>query len=82
MSKVNDTPARLLDVKEVAGILNCSTRHVYRLTDGGKMPRPLHIGNLVRWPQKTINDWIDAGCKPIRPSTTARPTNRPTKEGR
>ncbi len=33
-------PARLLDVVAVAALLGVSTRHVYRLADGGRMPRP------------------------------------------
>lgn len=65
----NNNPAQLLDVKQVADSLNCSTRTVYRLADGGKMPRPLRIGNLVRWSQTTINDWIEAGCKPVKSIT-------------
>ena len=33
-----DEPHQLLDVKAVADLLSCSVRHVYRLTDSGKMP--------------------------------------------
>ena len=62
----------LLDVKQVAQILNCSTRTVYRLSDGGKMPRPLRVGNLVRWSHDTINEWIEAGCKPVKSFTHPR----------
>lgn len=56
-----DSPA-LLTVHEVAGLLHCSARTVYRLADGGRMPRPVRLGTLVRWHRATINDWIDAGC--------------------
>lgn len=59
-------PAKLLDVKAVADMCGCSTRHVYRLSDAGKMPAPLKVGSLVRWPKRIIEDWIDGGCKPIR----------------
>ena len=41
--------AELLDVRAVAGLLDCSARHVYRLSDSGKMPRPVKLGQLVRW---------------------------------
>ena len=30
-----DSPAKLLDVQAVAELLDCSTRHVYRLSDAG-----------------------------------------------
>ena len=59
-----DTPQRpaLLTVHEVADLLHCSARTVYRLADSGRMPRPVRLGALVRWRRATINDWIDAGC--------------------
>jgi len=56
----------LLDVKAVAATLDCSTRHIYRLSDGGKMPRPLKLGALVRWRSNEIHDWIAAGCPSVR----------------
>ncbi len=42
-------PYSLLNVKEVAALLGCSTRHVRRLRKKGKMPKPLKLGQLVRW---------------------------------
>jgi predicted DNA-binding transcriptional regulator AlpA len=40
--------AELLDVRGVAELLGVSARTVARLTDGGKMPRPVKLGALVR----------------------------------
>ena len=63
------------DVEVVAGLLTCSTRHVYRLSDAGKMPRPVKLGALVRWrrstgdPKTGIEDWIAAGCPAVRTVT-------------
>lgn len=56
----------LLDVQQVAALLRCSTRHVYRLADAGRMPRPLKLGALVRWNLATVLDWISGGCRPVR----------------
>jgi excisionase family DNA binding protein len=56
----------LLDVRAVARELDCSTRHVYRLADNGRMPPPVRLGALVRWPRLTLEEWIANGCKPIR----------------
>jgi excisionase family DNA binding protein len=56
----------LLDVRAVARLLGCSTRHVYRLADAGRMPPPLKLGALVRWPRRSVQEWIDGGCKPVR----------------
>ena len=52
----------LLDVTSVAELLGCSTRHVRRLADAGKMPRPGKLGALVRWSRLEIEDWIKGGC--------------------
>lgn len=55
--------AELLDVKAVAVLLGgCSTRHVRRLTDSGRMPRPLKLGGLLRWRRTELVDWIRARC--------------------
>jgi len=54
--------AALLDVEQVAQMLACSKRHVYRLSDAALMPRPVRLGALVRWPRQAIDDWIAAGC--------------------
>lgn len=55
-------PARLLDVAAVARLLGVSARHVWRLADGGRMPRPLRLGGARRWDRLTVEDWIRAGC--------------------
>jgi len=57
-------PAALLDVQAVAAMLDCSPRHIYRMSDGGKLPAPLKIGALVRWRADEIRAWISGGCKP------------------
>jgi len=57
---------QMLDVQGVAQLLNCSTRHVYRLSDAGRMPAPVKLGSLVRWPRAAIEEWISAGCPPCR----------------
>jgi excisionase family DNA binding protein len=65
-SKPADSPAKLLDVQAVAELLDCSTRHVYRLSDAGRMPAPVKLGTLVRWSKPAINDWIGEGCPSCR----------------
>lgn len=61
-----DSPATLIDVKAVATLLSCSARHVYRMSDAGAMPRPRHVGALVRWSRSEIEQWVAGGCKPVR----------------
>ncbi len=65
--------AALLNVRAVADLLDCSPRHVYRMADAGKMPRPLKLGQLVRWkrrggPTDSIEGWIAAGCPSVGPA--------------
>lgn len=54
--------ASMLNVQEVATILRCSPRTVYRLADARKMPSPCRLGALVRWPCSVIERWIAEGC--------------------
>ncbi len=58
--------AALLDARTVAGLLSCSRRNIYRLSDGGLMPRPIKLGRLTRWRRSEVEDWIAEGCpKPM-----------------
>jgi len=58
----------LLDVKGVAELLGgCSPRHVRRLADSGRMPRPIRLGRLVRWSRAELICWLDGGCQSVRP---------------
>jgi excisionase family DNA binding protein len=62
-----DAPAAaLLDVRAVAALLDCSARHIYRLSDGGRMPPPVRLGALVRWRRQDLDAWLAGGCKPCR----------------
>jgi excisionase family DNA binding protein len=53
-------------VEDLAGLLQCSTRHVWRLHDGGQLPPAVRIGRLVRWPRSLIQSWIADGCPRAR----------------
>ncbi len=68
MSTAVQSPAvaALLDVRAVATLLDCSPRHVYRLADAGKMPRPIKLGSLIRWRRQSIDEWLAAGCPSCR----------------
>ena len=70
---VAPAPVRLLDVKAVAAMCSLSGRHVYRLADSGRMPRPLKLGGAVRWDRDTIEQWIAAGCPSVATSTQREP---------
>ena len=57
---------RLLDTNAVAQLLSCSMRHVYRLADSGRMPRPRKLGALVRWDRQELEKWLADGCPACR----------------
>ena len=59
-------PAELLDVRTVANMLSASRRHIYRLSDSGRMPAPVKLGALVRWRRAEVLEWIANGCPPVR----------------
>ena len=55
-------PAQLIGVDKVAELLECSPRHVYRLADSRRLPRPRKVGSLVRWSVGEIRKWVEEGC--------------------
>jgi len=54
----------LLNVGQVAELLQCSEDTVYRLVRNKKMPRPTKIGQLSRWPKARLDEWIRDDCPP------------------
>jgi excisionase family DNA binding protein len=66
--KPGATPV-LLDVRAVAELLGCSDRHVYRLADSGRMPKPRKLGALCRWSRTEIDHWIADGCPIVQQKT-------------
>ncbi len=59
----SEQPA-LLDANAVAQMLHCSHRTVYRLADSGRIPPPVKLGTLSRWPRQALEQWIADGCLP------------------
>ena len=55
----------LLSVRQVAAMLDCSTRHVSRLSEAGRLPAPVRIGSLVRWNRSSLLHWMNSGCGPV-----------------
>lgn len=65
----NDGPgqmAGMLNADDVAELLRCSVRTVYRLSDAGHMPRPIKLGAMNRWPREQMESWIGDGCPSCR----------------
>jgi excisionase family DNA binding protein len=49
-------------VGQVAGLLQCSQRHVWRMADLNAIPGKLRVGRLVRFNRAAVDAWIAAGC--------------------
>ncbi len=70
---------RLVSVSDVAALLRCSARQIYRLVESEKMPPPLKLGGMVRWDRVAIEQWICDGC-PACP-TVKRPSRKEVRGG-
>ena len=57
---------KYLDAKDCGIRYGCSWRHWLRLVDAGKAPQPTRFGRLVRWSQRSLEEWEVGGCKPVR----------------
>jgi excisionase family DNA binding protein len=58
-------PAVMLTVADVAAMLACSTKTVYRLVDRGAIPRPVRLGGMLRWHRAQLERWLADGCPPL-----------------
>ena len=56
------TKPQLLNAKEFAAMLHVSQRHLWRLKAAGKLPKPVKVGECVRWLLADIETWLDLGC--------------------
>jgi excisionase family DNA binding protein len=64
----------LLTAKQLAHLLNFSTRTIWRKLSVREIPEPVEIGNIVRWRRAEVEAWIEGGCVP--------PVQRSTKKGK
>lgn len=48
--------------KQVAELLQVSTRTLWRMRSAGSLPTPIRLGSAVRWRRDEIEQWILAGC--------------------
>lgn len=53
----------MLSVADLAKRWGCSERHVRRMADAGRCPRPILLGSkMPRWPVATVEQWERDGC--------------------
>ena len=51
-----------LKATELAVVLGCCRRTIYRRDDAGEIPAPVRIGRQVRWRTDEVKAWLDARC--------------------
>jgi len=51
-----------VNVTQLAEMLSVSSRSIWRLSDSGKLPKPVRLGRSVRWNRREIEEWVEAGC--------------------
>ena len=71
MTATKTPPAEpaLIDVKAMAGLLGCSSRHVTRLEEAGQLPPAVKLGRLSRWNREAVQKWLADGCPPVAAKT-------------
>jgi len=73
------TKPQLMNVKEVAAMLHVSQRHLWRLKAAGKLPKPVRVGECVRWLLNDIETWLELGCPSQRKFENQRALGRKRK---
>lgn len=71
-TRATSGPAVMLTAADVATLLACSTKTVYRMVDRGAIPRPIRLGGLLRWRRAQFEQWLADGCPPRNPQPQRR----------
>jgi excisionase family DNA binding protein len=53
-----DTDKVMLNVDEVARLLDVSSRHIRRLADSNQFPKPVRLGGCVRWHRSVVEQFL------------------------
>jgi predicted DNA-binding transcriptional regulator AlpA len=54
----------MLTIPDVMKLLQCSDKHITNLRKRNRIPQPVKLGQLVRWPRKAFIKWMNEGCPP------------------
>jgi len=60
--KLPEDRGLLIDIKEIAKLLDVSERTISSMQASGRIPAPIRIGRSVRWGYEEIRAWVQAGC--------------------
>ena len=66
-AEITDGKGRsMFDVPSLAMRWNVSEKSVLRMKDAGRIPRPVKLLSLLRWPVAVIEQWEADGCPNVR----------------
>jgi len=54
----------LIDTKQAAKLLKVCEKTIWTMHTTGRMPRPIRIGQCVRWGYEELRAWVIAACPP------------------
>ena len=54
----------LMDVGQLARMLDVSTRTLWRMLSAGQLVEPIKLGGSTRWRRRDVEEWVEAGCPP------------------
>lgn len=63
-SSITPTRPRLISARELAAMLQVSTRTLWRWRSTGRVIQPVRIGGATRWRLDEVESWIAEGCPP------------------
>lgn len=58
LSSPDPLPPLLVSDQTVAHLLGCSRRMVWRLTHAGRLPEPIKLAGITRWPYQGVVDAV------------------------
>ena len=62
---IDENERLLVGANNLAWALDCDSATIHRWARTGLMPKPLKVGNSVRWDVRIIRQWINDGCQPV-----------------
>ncbi len=52
----------LLSIKDLTRLLQCTPQHIANLRKQKRIPAPVKLGTLVRWPLHVYREWVANNC--------------------
>jgi excisionase family DNA binding protein len=64
--KLPEEKGLLIDSRQAAKLLGISERTLWSMWNSGKMPRPIHVGRIVRFSHEELRAWVNEDGPPLK----------------